>query len=1383
MVFQTLVPSILLLGIPIIFLMYLLKPKAKPYAFSSLMFWREWIQNIESASFSKKFRDNLLMYLQMLLLALLVFAMLSPAIRRGSKSLQQVVFVVDTSASMCHLYDDKQTRLDYAKQSIAKQIDALDDNATITILSCAGEGRQVYQGNSAQTAKQKLSSIQPTMESGTLDLCAPLVHSVLTDMEEVAVICFTDTSFDSTSFTQNHEKAVLSVTSTYSQGENCAMSYINYKMEKEKMTVLCKLVNYGTQDSTFDVSLYADSTILDVQEVSLQGQESKTIYFETIDVPKEDAFLLSASINHPDALPEDNKQSIVAAPHTNGKVLLLSKGNVFLEKALAANDQLTVDKADSFDILEHSEQVYDLYVVDDVALPNDKTLSDLRLLLPPTSSLLCFQMGEALNDGELDSACLGAVEQTFLSFGETPMTQYIEDFSFGVTKSYYYKTPADSIPFLMDSNGNVCGFFCETKPSFAVLGFDIHDSDIALQPEFPIFIHQLASQLLGNSNALLQPQNFPTALESMVQPQEDILGDTEALLGYGSLELRKWILLLCLALLILEWIFYLRQSRPVHKLQYQILRSVLMLLVLLAILPISLPRKQDNAQTIFLVDLSDSMNKNQSAIETYLKKTMEAMPDKNTAGVVVFGGNTRIDTFLSERASFGSFSAQPVTTATNLEQALGNAANMFDEDVGKQIVLLTDGYENEGNASLAVAKLIQNDIRLKVVEMEALYQSTEEVYLEKLLLPEKVHANDRYTITAVIQSNTETDARLSLYSAKTLLEEQTIHITKGENRFVFEQTAGEEVFASYKAVIEPLADSIAVNNSYTAFTEVVAPMKVLLIANSAKESKEFEYLLKLANVGYDRYSPSGVPVQLSQLNNYQAVITLNIHYDDLRNGFPTALQTYVKDYAGAYLCIGGDNSYALGAYQNTPLEEILPVQMHLTGEKEIPKMAMVMVIDHSGSMLSPSAENTTITGLDLAKQAALAGAKEVRPTDDLGVLAFDDSFSWYVPVQEAKDMDAISNAIETIGPGGGTSIYPALQEAYNKIRESDASIKHIILLTDGQDGFREFEDLTTKMNEEQITLSTVAVGGGADQLMLQALAQTCKGRYYYTDISNSIPRIFSQEVYLSTETYLINEPFLPIADETHKIFSNIPLDTMPTMYGYIASTLKPTATPLLVSHKGDPILSTMRYGLGHTMAWNSDATNQWTQEYATFEAYPQLWANMISYIVSDTSAGEDSYEVVKTSDGVRLRYHSASDDANTSVSALITDEEGKTTEISLEESAPDTFTNLLSLSEAGVYSISFQKSSGGGEKRVINTAFANQYSMEYQFSNSMRSLETLIKQTNATRIDMQTPIWDVQMGTVRQRLDLTLPFLVLAWLLWLIDIAMRRFHLQFRFKN
>ncbi len=1375
MTVQNLWPLIFLILIPVIILLYLLKQKVKDEPFSSTLLWHEIYKNLEARTPFEKLKQNILMYLQILLMLLLIFALMAPVLKRGGKAQENVILVLDNSASMEYQYDGEETRLSHSMKEAKKEIDALSENAVVTLISCGSEASVIYQGKDKATLKKRLSGLKTELEAGSLERAANVVNSVIADMENVQVICYTDTDFASEALIKSNKEAALYVEDVYSKGENCSLDYVNYSAEKDTVEVLCKVTNYGEKEVTQDVSLYVNSDLADVQPVTVKPGESETVYFEPQKMALDGSEILKAELSDKDSLPADNSQSIAAVAAGEKKVLLLSGGNVFLEKALSLDDSVTVYKSDNTGVLNQAEDIYDLYVFDGIRLPDEFDVSKL----PEQAAYLFLNYDKDFYEKQYIKK-ESEVTDAVLGFCDSPVTQYIEDYTFGITKAVTYTIPDWAVPFLKTESGGICGYYGRVEQhNIGVLGFDIHNTDLALQAEFPIFMSQFCDVLLGTNVDVKEITNFPVVEESDVTPVDSVeKKGKQSRKKTGGRAIRNFLLAAVILLLIIEWIVYIKQVNSSRKKQFLAVRCLLFLTVILAMAGVSVTKKQKKTETIFLVDVSDSMSGHQEELETYIRKMVGEMPEKNLCGVVAFGKDTAVDQFLSDKKIFSRFTTHPVTTATNIEKAVQSAASMFDEGVSKRLVLVTDGSENEGNMNLCATVLKGNEVELCAVSMEDSIGTSSEVYIDNLSAPNIIHVGDHYNVSVSVTSNVETDAVLSLYAGRNLKGQQEIRLNKGKNQFVFEDTGVEGTIAQYKAVIEPKEDTISVNNTYVTYAEIEAKPRVLLIEGKAEEGKEFEKVLSAANIDYDKVTPKGAPVSLSELNQYKAVITLDVYYDDLREGFVKALESYVKDFAGGYICIGGENSYALGNYRGTVLEDILPVNMDLQGEKEIPKMAMAMVIDQSGSMCSPSEENTSVTGLDLAKQAAISGVSELRNSDEAGILAFDDTYHWIVPISQLSDVEKVKSQIETIVYGGGTSIYPAFQEAYGQILKSDAKIKHIILLTDGQDEFNQYDSLIHLVNEAGITVSTVAVGKDADQKTLSNIAQQCGGRYYYTDVNNSIPRIFAQEVYLSTKTYLINEEFYPAITSNNEMIKEVFDEGCPALYGYIAATAKQTADVILESGKGDPVLSTWQCGLGKTVAWNSDGTNEWTAEFAAWDNYPMLWSNIINYVISDTGLGEDHLEVVKEGNTAAISYETKDYDKNTKVAAVVTDENGNTKEVNLDAVKPGVFETNLDMDEIGVYSVSVRKMSGKEVKKNYNTAYANQYSPEYQFGDSETDFAAFVKQAGGKEITLEENIWKENRNTVKAKMSLTIPLLILAVFLLLFDIIIRRFSLD-----
>ncbi len=453
------------------------------------------------------------------------------------------------------------------------------------------------------------------------------------------------------------------------------------------------------------------------------------------------------------------------------------------------------------------------------------------------------------------------------------------------------------------------------------------------------------------------------------------------------------------------------------------------------------------------------------------------------------------------------------------------------------------------------------------------------------------------------------------------------------------------------------------------------------------------------------------------------------------------------------------------------METLLPVDMELRGVNEAPSTAMVMVIDHSGSM--SAAAGNGLTNLDLAVAAAQTAVDQMRSTDYVGVLAFDDTFGWVVKPTLVSQREEIKNQIGTIPEGGGTTIQPSLWEALDGVSECDVGIRHVVLLTDGQGESRDYDRLISSYKAAGVTLSTVAVGEGSDQRLLERLADGCGGRYYYSDVAADIPRIFAQEVFLSGDTYLQNGKFA-LAVGSHEITSGLFEQGWPLIYGYVSATPKGSAHVLIASEKDDPVLTVMQYGLGHTVAWNTDVTNQWTAEFAGAEDYVQLWKRLIDYSAGNAGIGEDAVDVLTAGGYTDITYRALDYDEETRVEAVYTDPEGNTNTQVLQAVAPGSYEARLDTDMTGVYNLSVRRMDQGSVTNAVNTAAVVQYSDEYKF-NVGNGAFTAFVERYGRMLDPEENFWKQKRSGARERYDLAQWLILLALLWFVLDVAFRRF--------
>ena len=164
---------------------------------------------------------------------------------------------------------------------------------------------------------------------------------------------------------------------------------------------------------------------------------------------------------------------------------------------------------------------------------------------------------------------------------------------------------------------------------------------------------------------------------------------------------------------------------------------------------------------------------------------------------------------------------------------------------------------------------------------------------------------------------------------------------------------------------------------------------------------------------------------------------------------------------------GSENSFGLGGYFKTPVEEVLPLVSRFEKEKQKPSLAMVLVIDKSGSMSG--------NPIVLARQAARAAAELLSPQDQIAVIGFDSNPQLFLDLTPAGNQGTIAAAIDSIQASGGTDLAPAVAQAKDILSGASAKIKHVIAMTDGQTSQSNLLELCQEMADAGMTVSTVAL--------------------------------------------------------------------------------------------------------------------------------------------------------------------------------------------------------------------------------------------------------------------------------------------------------------------
>jgi hypothetical protein len=236
----------------------------------------------------------------------------------------------------------------------------------------------------------------------------------------------------------------------------------------------------------------------------------------------------------------------------------------------------------------------------------------------------------------------------------------------------------------------------------------------------------------------------------------------------------------------------------------------------------------------------------------------------------------------------------------------------------------------------------------------------------------------------------------------------------------------------------------------------------------------------------------------------------------------------------------------------------------------------------------------------------------------------------------------------------------------------------------------------------------VAIGKDSDVQLMVDVAKWGKGRFYYTEDSQTIPRIFTLETQLASKASLIEQPFRPqLTAPAHEAMQDIDWKAVPPLGGYVATTVKSTAELVLMSHQEDPVLATWRYGLGRAVAFTSDAKAKWGVLWLRWPNFNKFWAQVSRWMLRSGSRS-DTVAMVERRDTVGEVVVDAIDGKGEFINFLdsqvgVVAPNRERAVIDLEQVAPGRYRGRFPVTQEGVYLVGMAQRR---DERVVGSQLA-----------------------------------------------------------------------------
>ena len=851
-------------------------------------------------------------------------------------------------------------------------------------------------------------------------------------------------------------------------------------------------------------------------------------------------------------------------------------------------------------------------------------------------------------------------------------------------------------------------------------------------------------------------------------------------------------------------------------------RTAVIALIVLALAEVQTVRRSERLTTMFLVDASNSVPRDQQkAALDYVTEASKKRRKDDMAGVIVFGKGPRVEVppAPSELNLLGIESTIDPEN-TDLGAALKLALAAFPEDTARRVVVISDGNENRGNLLEQARAATSLGVQVDVLPIE--YRYDHEVLVEKVKIPPDVKKGERVNIDVVIRASEPTTGTLQIFqktenyrtAAAGNEKPEPVELQRGINVFTRKQIVTDTNFYTFTAEFIPdkgSGDKRSINNVAEGFTHARGEAQVLLIEGSRGEHAELVKALEKKKIVVKsllapRIDGSGgvggdpLPTDLAQLQPYDAVILANVPKEAFTEAQHQLLASNCHDMGAGLIMLGGRDSFGAGGWMNTPVEKALPVDMQIKALKVQGIGAMVLVM-HASEIAE---------GNYWQKVVAKAAINALSSYDYAGMLHWEGQEAWLFTLRPiGSGRSSMLRAIDRMTPGDMPDFDPSLLMAMKGLNAvKDAMTKHIVIISDG-DPTDPTSGVISQLIQSKVTVTAVLTAAhGNDSHAVQVmrnLALRTKGRFYNVTNPRALPRIYQKEARTISRP-LIFEQQTPWSPRLNSPITEPVMglsDQLPPITGLVLTSLKenelveaPILSPLPTGQV-NPVLAHWTYGLGRSVAFTSDAGRRWAKTWPDWQSYAAFWSQVVRWALRPAEHGNLTLNVRRDEGRLKIVVDALDKDNQflnfLQIQGNVVDPDFKPSTVQLVQTSPGRYEATVENAEgSGNYFVNLGYRGPDKTQGLISTGISVPYSDEYrELRSNPTTLETLAsltdgqigtwKTTNDGRIDLPRTVdaadhFRRDPGLINPRSFAPL-WPILLWLaacLFLGDVAVRR---------
>lgn len=695
--------------------------------------------------------------------------------------------------------------------------------------------------------------------------------------------------------------------------------------------------------------------------------------------------------------------------------------------------------------------------------------------------------------------------------------------------------------------------------------------------------------------------------------------------------------------------------------------------------------------------------------------------------------------------------------STNIESALRDSISALPPDRVPRVVLLSDGLANRGAVERAVFEARRQGVAVDTVALAGRKAPT--LNLTAVTMPNQAFVGERFPIDLTVHSPAASTASVELHAEGKTIGESQLRLPEGEGLV----TVRARLDIAGATLIEGTLRSPEFGEvRFAGVVSLRRPRALLLTGDGSAATAPLAGVLTSAGFDLQRAGSASV-LNEDAGSQYDAIIAVNENFEAWPEKAKAAAEYFVREGGGFLLVAGERNLYREPEESKEDIfQAMLPAELAPPRTPE--GIALVLVVDKSSSMEGKK--------MLLARQSAVGVVENLRTIDRVGVLAFDNSFEWAVPLQRNEFSAATKKLISGIIADGGTQIAPALHEAYKLIKPQKTVYKHILLLTDGISEEGDSIALAREAAMNEVTISTIGLGQDVNRSYLERVANSATGKSYFLIDISALEQIVLKDVMEHTGSSVTEKEFAPIADRDYEILADLDLAEPGPLLGWVKFEAKPEADTILRVDDEDPLLIRWQYGLGRSVVFASDAKDRWAANWVSWSGFDRFWANVIRDILPRTAKNDTVTEYDAANDEIVVRYRSAVASQTADPPELYAlGPDGYRQARTPERDAEGYTVRFPAEGKFGLFRI---RPMAGDVPLFSETAHYRENSELSEYGADVELMQTIAAATGGRFNPAPEEIFDTQGESVERWMDLWPLLLALAILLNLIEILARK---------